>query len=79
MYICVKCKKEMVCNSIGVAVRFRDGTHVYMGDAFKCDHCGTEIIATNNISSFDTGVYDRIKNGEEINKVDDRHNFWMDT
>ena len=47
MYICTKCKKEMQCQINGVAVRYGDGTHVYIGDSFKCNTCGHEIIATN--------------------------------
>lgn len=45
MKVCIKCLKEMTCIKTGKGVRFGDA-HVYMGDAFKCPSCQSEIIVT---------------------------------
>jgi DNA-directed RNA polymerase subunit RPC12/RpoP len=46
MYICVGCKKEMVCDKNSVGADFGNG-HVYPSDRFRCPQCGTMILATN--------------------------------
>lgn len=49
MYICVPCRKEMVCDKNGVGADFGNG-HVYAGDRFRCSICGHTILATNRSS-----------------------------
>lgn len=46
MYICVKCRKEMICECNGLAADFGGG-HCYIGDSYKCPSCGAETLATN--------------------------------
>jgi len=67
MQVCVKCKKEMKCEKNGVAVRFGNGEHAYMGDTFKCPTCGTEIVVTNPLPIFDQGL--KLKSDDDV---------WMD-
>lgn len=43
MHICIKCKKVMRCEKMGIAARWR-GTHAYVGDLIVCPGCGYEII-----------------------------------
>ena len=52
MYICVKCKEEMLCDKNSVGADFGLG-HVYASDRFKCPNCGNMILATNQRSNFD--------------------------
>ena len=52
MYICVGCRREMVCDKNGVGADFGQG-HVYCSDRFRCQFCGAMILATNKTASFD--------------------------
>jgi len=45
MIICIKCKKEMICDTIGINARW-DGTHAYAGDKYVCT-CGNTILWCN--------------------------------
>ncbi len=52
MYVCVKCRREMICDKNGVGAQF--GTaHVYLGDRFKCPVCEDMILATAGKPVFD--------------------------
>lgn len=53
MYICVSCRREMLCEKNAVGADFGFG-HVYPGDKFQCPTCGRGILATNR-----KPVYDR--------------------
>jgi DNA-directed RNA polymerase subunit RPC12/RpoP len=55
MYICVDCRKEMLCDKNGVGANFGGG-HVYAGDRFKCPDCGKMILATNSQSIYDKNL-----------------------
>ena len=52
MLICVKCKKEMLCDKNGVGADFGEG-HVYPSDRFKCKTCGHLVLTTNRSSIYD--------------------------
>jgi hypothetical protein len=54
MYICLDCKKQLVCTKNGVGADFGLG-HIYPGDTFKCPKCGLGILATNSKPIFDPG------------------------
>lgn len=43
MYICVKCRKSMKCSKTGGLIRW-DKTTVQSADAYKCLHCGAEVM-----------------------------------
>ena len=43
--VCVKCKKEMKCEKMGVTVAPENiPTHTRSGDKYKCPICKTEIV-----------------------------------
>lgn len=52
MYICVQCRKEMICHKNSVGANYGHG-HIYPGDRFKCPECGWMIIATNRGPDYD--------------------------
>lgn len=52
MYVCLQCKKEMMCLKNGVGADYGHG-HVYPGDSFVCKSCGIQILATNRGPIFD--------------------------
>lgn len=45
MYICVKCRKRMKCSKTGGLIRW-DKTTGQSADAYKCLHCGAEVMVT---------------------------------
>jgi DNA-directed RNA polymerase subunit RPC12/RpoP len=49
LYICVKCKQEMVCKKTGMIARWGE-SHCYAGDKFECPECKSEILACNTNS-----------------------------
>lgn len=58
MYICVKCKIEMVCRKNGVDVVY--GTsHVYASDVYECPECGAQIAATVDVPRHDPKILER--------------------
>ena len=52
MYICIACKKEMLCFKNGVGIDYGNG-HVYPSDIFECPYCQVRIAATNRNSIHD--------------------------
>jgi len=52
MYICLECRKEMMCLQNGVGIDYGLG-HVYPSDTFVCKGCGIQIAATNRSSIHD--------------------------
>ena len=52
MIVCVGCRKEMLCDKNSVGADFGRG-HVYPSDRFRCPVCGTMVLATNRLPSFD--------------------------
>ena len=52
MYICVPCRKEMLCDKNSVGADFGGG-HVYASDRFKCPKCDYMVLATNRGSNYD--------------------------
>jgi len=68
MLVCPTCKKELVCETNGVVVRYREtGEHCYAGDLFKCPTCGFEVVNTNDNSYFDPNA-----------TTERPHDVWMD-
>jgi len=55
MYICVGCRKEMLCDKNGVGANFGHG-HVYASDRYKCPICGMMILATNIKAYYDPNL-----------------------
>ena len=52
MLICCRCRIEMLCEKNDVAADFGRG-HVYAGDRFRCDGCGTTILKANDKANVD--------------------------
>lgn len=52
MIICANCKRELRCLKNGVGADYGCG-HVYPGDLYICDSCGTKVLSTVGKPIFD--------------------------
>lgn len=42
--ICLKCRREMIVEKVGVYVAPKGGGNFYSGDTFQCSKCGYRVI-----------------------------------